>query len=537
MEKILKIFRLKKIDYLIISSFIPPFLVTFAIGLFTLLMQFLWVYIDDIAGKGVGFWVLLELIAYRLVGLVPWALPLAILISSVMVMGNMAEKYELSSIKSGGVSLFRTILSIILFGIASAGVSWMSNNYFIPAANLKFFSRMYDVQQQKPALHLDAGVFNDDFFGYAMHIGHKGADGKEIKDVMIYDHSDAGRGYLRSIIAKEGSVQTTDDERFFILDLRNGFQYEEQPPSVGPNKHKQAYPFIRLEFERMTKVFDMSEFDMSRSSDDRFSNNKNALSFKELSMAIDSIDAKMNAKMNALSGYMGAYFYFIKKEQKVKADQAYDKKIKELDEASKNDGAQSDSISSDNKEKSIKGLANLSALNKKKKNSSNLNKKNRSGGKKYPLPKQDTTHLANDTTFLQLYTKKDIRRYFSKVNNSIRSVNNQARVTKSSVGSLKESKINHLYDLHMKYSFAVVCILFVFVGGPMGAIVRKGGFGYPLIIAVSVFILFIVMTILFKKVAESHVLPVVLAAWMPNLIIIPIAIFLSIRAANDRGLT
>ena len=184
---------MKRIDRLLITSFIPPFIVTFMIALFVLLMQIMWLYIDDIAGKGLGFFILIELIAYKSVSLIPMALPLAILISSVMVLGNLAERYELSSLKSAGVPLLRIMQPLIFVAGAAVVFSFFCSNNLIPIANLKFGSRMYDIQRQKPALSLDEGIFNYDFTGYTIHIKEKEKDDRTIKDVLIYDHTDAGK--------------------------------------------------------------------------------------------------------------------------------------------------------------------------------------------------------------------------------------------------------------------------------------------------------------------------------------------------------
>lgn len=147
-----KLPKLKRIDELVITSFIPPFLVAFSVSLFVLLMQMLWIYIDDLAGKGLGFFTVIELLSYRAVSFVPMALPLGILLSSVMLMGNYAEHYELSSMKSAGMSLVRIMRPLLVFALFAVAFSWYCSDYLIPAANLKFGSRMWDIQQTKPAL-------------------------------------------------------------------------------------------------------------------------------------------------------------------------------------------------------------------------------------------------------------------------------------------------------------------------------------------------------------------------------------------------
>jgi len=299
---------MKKIDRLLISSFIPPFIVTFSIAMFVLVMQVLWLYIDDIAGKGLGFFLIIELMGYKCVSLIPLALPLAVLISSVMVLGNMAEKYELSSLKSAGIPLSRIMRPLMFFGIASVFFSFITSNNLIPVANLKFGSRMYDIQKQKPALRLDAGIFNDDFDGYAIHIGEKEGD-KLIKEVLIYDHSDASKGRLSQIVAEQGEMYATEDGGYFLMQLQNGHQYVEAEPSVSGGQR--SYPFIRTNFKKWTKVFDLSEFDLNRTNEELFKSNRSMMTSAQLRVAADSISIKIRRREVGLSNQMSNYFHFL----------------------------------------------------------------------------------------------------------------------------------------------------------------------------------------------------------------------------------
>ncbi|MCI5080658.1 MAG: LptF/LptG family permease, partial [Saprospiraceae bacterium] len=296
---------MKKLDRLLISSFIPPFMVTFAIAIFVLLMQILWLYIDDIAGKGLGFFILIELLAYKCVSLIPMALPLAMLISSVMVMGNLAEHYELSSFKSAGVSLRRVMAPLMFMGVLVTLSSYFCSNNLIPVANLKFGSRMYDIQQQKPALRLDVGVFNDDFDGYAIHIGDKEGD-SNIEEVLIYDHSEANRGRLGQIMAKEGEMYATDDGSYFVMNLREGHQYIETKPSgYGRN---QNHPFVRTNFDSWQKVFDLSEFQLNRTNEELFKQNRSMLSTSQLAEAVDSLEYRIKKRERTMSNTVAGYF-------------------------------------------------------------------------------------------------------------------------------------------------------------------------------------------------------------------------------------
>ncbi len=217
---------MKKIDFLLVKSFIPPFIVTFFIALFVLIMQTLWLYIDQIMGKGADFLTLVEMIFYLSVSLIPMALPLATLISSIMVLGNLAEHYELVTLKSAGVPLLRVMRPLMFMTMGVSVFSFICSNNFIPVSNLKFKSRLHDIKQQKPTFSIEEKVFNDDFNDFVIRVGEKKADGKGIKDILIYDQKKTKEGKISQTFAKEGEMYTTDDRRFFIMNKYNGTQYE-----------------------------------------------------------------------------------------------------------------------------------------------------------------------------------------------------------------------------------------------------------------------------------------------------------------------
>ncbi|MEZ4949510.1 MAG: LptF/LptG family permease [Saprospiraceae bacterium] len=256
-----------------LSSFAGPFMVTFFIAIFVLMMQYLWVYVDDIVGKGAGLFMLVELLSYMTVSLVPMALPIAVLISSVMVLGNLAERYELSSMKSAGIPLFRVMMPLLLACFFIAGFSFFCSDSLIPVSNLKFKSRLYDIRKQRPALSIEQGVFNDDFQDIVIRVGKKEADNETVEDVLIYDQSSIADNRLTEVIAKEGKMYTTEDGKYFVMDLFDGNQYHELKPTFKDGK--QNYPFVRTSFEEWTKVFDLGAFEIQRTDEELFKSHHN----------------------------------------------------------------------------------------------------------------------------------------------------------------------------------------------------------------------------------------------------------------------
>ncbi|GJM35759.1 MAG: hypothetical protein DHS20C18_47600 [Saprospiraceae bacterium] len=540
---------MKKLDRLLIANFIPPFIMTFMIATFVLLMQFLWVYVDDIAGKGLGMFIIIELISYKCAGLIPMALPLAVLISSVMVLGAMAEHYELSSFKSAGVSLIRIMRPLILFGILSTIFSYFCSNYLIPVANLQFGSRMYDIQRQKPALRLDAGVFNDDFQGYAIHIKEKSPNGRNIKGVLLYDHSESSRGQLTEIIAEEGEMYSSDDGNYFVMNLKNGNQYVETRPTVGQRSDK-SFPFIRTTFSNWTKVFDLSEFSLGRTDKRLFETHRSMLSSGQLRVAIDSLGIKVERRKKAISNHVANYFVilpvdstFLEFEDETDSEQVADSvKLVPID----------DSTASVNPVK-----INIPPSDEKSRQQAIQQAKREQRPEDIPLPDKTITNTSTykkkSAPQKKITTQKDIsidsletfesivetfpiyeqKQLYAKAKSFARSIQSQSESAIRSLDRLKESEVKHIYELHTKYSMAAVCIIFVFIGAPMGAIVRKGGFGYPILVSIIFFMLFIVLTIFCRKIAETFVVPAALAGWIPCIVLFPIGLILTIKAMND----
>ncbi len=524
---------MKKIDLLLAKSFIAPFIATFCIGLFVLIMQFLWVYIDDIIGKGTGMFVMIELIGYLSVSLVPMALPIAILISSVMVMGNMAEHYELAALKSAGVPLLRIMAPLIVLGFGVMLLSFFCSNYVIPVANLKFKSRLYDIKRQKPMLSLETGVFNDDFRNMIIHIGGKDPDNRTIHDVLIYDHNSYNNKKVSVITASKGEMFTTADKQFFVMNLFDGTQYQEtkvNPDKKTTKEKTKNYPFVRTSFKEWTKVFDLSEFDMRETDRELFQNNYTMLSAAQLRIAIDSIDSELDRRWEKYHNHIYRNYHFLKDsiKQKITVTKNPDTRTPDFPNPDIQQKIElADDQSPEDSEKNI-----LSVKPKKSKKTPRATPKYAGN-----IPQQKSLDsLMQYANFLETFVKKDKNAITRRLSSALHSLSNESQSSNISISSKTEYRVKHVFELNNKYSMAVVCMIFLFIGAPMGAIIRKGGFGYPILVAIFFFVFFIIMGIFFKKVAESNTLPALLAAWMPCAILFPLGLLLTSRAMNDSKL-
>ena len=533
---------LKKIDKLLIKSFLPPFFLTFFIALFVLIMSFLWTYVDEIVGKGADVFILSELIFYLSVSLFPTALPIAVLISSVMVMGNLAERYELTAIKSAGVPLLRTMAPLMLITFIISIFSYVCADKLIPVANLQFKTRLFDIRRHKPMLNLEAGVFNDDFKGFTMYIGKKAGDGRGIENVLIYDHNSYNRNIPPRLLAEKGEMYTTDDQRYFVMNLFDGRQYQEVAENKATKNKK--YPFTRVEFKEWKKVFDLGEFEINQSDQRIYKSHHAMLSTRQLIGAVDSLDTKIFNKAAASANLSTKLFSPFKEKLMVEFKEERKMNLNEyarLPSGIKKPTKKTEDKKTVKKEKENKNANKEKALDQAKKRDAKVKERLNTGpskpqqrAKKKEYKQSIEKPLSEYSTFLELFGSTDQKSLVSKGNTSARNVRSQVESNIRSWDRVRENRVKHIFELHSKFTVALACFIFLFIGAPMGAIIRKGGFGFPILIAIIFFILFTVLNILCKKIAETFVLDAVLATWLPILILAPIGLFLTSRAMKDK---
>ncbi|MDP4267439.1 MAG: LptF/LptG family permease [Bacteroidota bacterium] len=453
---------MKKLYRLIITSFLGPFVMTFFIALFILLMQFLWKYIDDLVGKGLEWTVIARLLIYASATFVPLALPLAMLLSSIMTFGNLGENYELVAIKAAGVSLIRTLYPLMICSfIIAIGAFYFSNN-ILPVANLKMGSLLYDVRQQKPAINIKPGMFYSEIDNYVIKIGKKEDDGKILKNIMIYDHTE-GNGNTNVTLAEEGRMEFTPDKMYMILTLKNGNSYID----IDPNSQKyKNQPFQRMKFKEQTLKIDVSSFTMTRTNEELFKDNYQMLNIKQLNKASDSLTKtvvkyKKEYSQNFLSNY---YFY-----------NNYYKGAKDIDTS-----------------KIVKDSVNINKSDKDKLN-------------------QMAVSVA-------------------------RNVKEGIDFQKEFLKEKEKLVIKHKVEWHRKFTLSLACMILFFIGAPLGAIIRKGGFGMPVVVSVFFFIIYHVISITGEKFVKEGVIPPYEGMWIASLVYIPISILLTYKAINDSTL-
>jgi lipopolysaccharide export system permease protein len=284
---------MRKLDRLILRSFIGPLVLTFAIAVFVLLMQFVWKYIDDLVGKGLEAGVIAELLMYASATFVPMALPIAVLFASIMTMGNFGEKYELVAMKAGGVSVSRIMMPMALVVLMLTGMAFYFANNVMPTAMLKYRMTLYDITRKKPAVNILPGEYYKDIENYVIRIGSKDSDGSTLHDVIIYDHS-RGINETDVIVAQSGVMMASADNRYLCFTLYDGYSYSES--TGGENYHKR--PFTSIKFDEQTITFDISSFSFNRSSEDLFKGSYQMMNIAQLDSTVTRLEGSLENRRN-----------------------------------------------------------------------------------------------------------------------------------------------------------------------------------------------------------------------------------------------
>ncbi|MBP5189697.1 MAG: LptF/LptG family permease [Bacteroidales bacterium] len=299
---------MKKLDKLIVKSYVGPLVLTFVIAVFVLLMQFIWKYVDDIAGKGLSVGIIAELLLDASATFVPMAMPIAILFASIMTMGNLGEHYELVAIKSGGVPLWRAMMPMGVIVIAMTVVAFLFADYVMPSAVLKYRTTLYDITRKKPALNIRPGEYYSEIDGFVIRVNEKDPDGKTLHDITIYDHRNSP-SQPDVVVARYGTMQTTPDERYMLFTLYDGCSYSE----TDANNSAESKPFTRIYFEKNELTFDLSSFAFDKTDESIFQGGYQMMNMSQLDSNIvrlkEQREKQMFTQKENLTNSMPSYRY------------------------------------------------------------------------------------------------------------------------------------------------------------------------------------------------------------------------------------
>lgn len=493
---------IKKLHWLFVRTFVGPFIGTFFIALFLLLMQTIWKYLEDLVGKGLELSVIFEFIFLFAIHLIPMALPLAILLSSIMVFGNLAERYELVAIKSAGVSLLRAMIPMFVISIILSIAAFYTANNFIPKANLSWGALLYDVTQKKPALNITDNVFFKDIDGYSIRVGKKHDDNQTIEDIIIYIDNRRYSGNNNILVAKKGKMSIDEDQQYMTLYLEDGKRYQEV---VTDPKYKETMPHNLMEFKDYTLTIDLGELQLNRTDKERFSEDHRMLNTEQLKTRIDSLTLYIAKKKRGLYRYIEPYFHIPTDTIQVEDNNvtARFNHLLALGSKSKTEVMEPDTGIAPEKQV---------LLGKLKSNGIDSRRRNKK------------------TALLE---KENV------VERAIQNTNNVKRMSVNNIDDTKaqrELRAKYQVEWHRKYTLAVSCILLFFVGAPLGAIIKKGGFGLPLVVSLLLFIVYYIINVFGEKLVKEGQLDAITGMWMSTFVLFPLAIFLTYKASTDSRL-
>ncbi|MGJ7030649.1 LptF/LptG family permease [Niabella hirudinis] len=579
---------MKKLDKLIIKAFIGPFVATFFITLFVLVMQFFWLWIDDFVGKGLDAFTILRFIWYQSAVLIPLALPLAVLLSSLMTFGNLGESFELVAIKSSGISLLRFMRPLVGVTLLISFCAFLFANYVIPVAQLKSRTMLADIVLAKPAFDIKEGVFYDKLDRFAIKIGKKEKDDSTIRDLIVFENN---YGSLQDnfIIAKNGVMKPSPDKRFLDFVFRDGWRYQERG-----NRTDSATEYVRLGFKEYKMQLDISAFNFKASNDSTNRNNERVLSMRQLDKALDSMtkytgmeveryqtslrnnfslllykdsvtkgitipDSILNFKKNkdaflgldTITGRAKATLLPVKADSVSKKKDTLTTK-KKLPVAIKKPGKKRrktrqplfaidtilkkiGDVKPDTSKKRASGIA-AAKMDTAKKTAGDSAAIRKDSAKKDTVKKQLKPVKKNANLFTAFLPDSAQTNIAERALNAISVVKDNASMNLTSIQEQEKNIRRYKIEWHKKIVLALACFLMFMIGAPLGSIIRKGGLGTPMIFAIAFFLVFYFSSNTGEKMAKEGSLTPFSGMWLSTFVLTPIGAFLTYKAMHDSNL-
>ena len=466
---------MKKLYRYITKSFFGTFVLTFFIVVFIWVMQFVWLYVDDLVGKGLEIKIIAELLFYTSITAIPMSLPLALLLALLMCFGNLGEHYELVAMKASGISIWRAMRPLLTFALALSVLAFFISNSLIPIATLKWRTLLTDVQRQKLAFNIKEGVFYKDIDNYVIFVEKKGKDGSHIYGVKIYDHSDH-TGNTKIISADSGMMAMSPNQRNIIFTLYDGYNYTD----LTPENYKETRPFERMSFKQEQIKFSLASFDLTRSNEDMYKSYQQMMNIRQLSTSLDSLERRYDSKQETFTqGFTRRWSNYYSMHTGVPPE---------------------------------------------------------------GQPPILSDSIITDTCFTlswPLLAQFDDETRAAIINMAIGSAQNakdNVGFNKLDLNSQVENINKHRKEWHKKFTLSIACIIFFFIGAPLGSIIRKGGLGLPVVISVVFFIIYHLISTIAERMAVFGDLNMFLGVWLSSLVLLPVGLFFTFKATTDAAL-
>lgn len=457
---------MKKIHLLLLKSFIRPFLVTFLIVMFVLLMLFLWKYIDDLIGKGFQWYIIMELMAYASATNVQMALPLSVLLSSIMTYGSLGENYELVAIKSAGISLTRAMYPMFLLVCILSLGAFLFSDYMLPIANQKYFSLLYSAREQKSANFLPEGVFSNSFANNTIRVQRKDPDGQTLHGLTIYS-KDPVKNTSFMVIAKEGRMYRTFDDKYLIIELKDGIRYEENAGS-GNGVYLPRRVFIRQRFKSTAQKLDLEGLSFKRTDESAFKGAFQMMNMRMLGDTIRILNRTLDSSRAANFTIVAPFIKYFAVPAKPDSPRI----------------------------KTVVYKANWV--------------------KTLPVSEQQQAII--------------------NAQSEVNSIKEQYKLRKVALENTALSEHGAQVEYYKKFTLSAACLALFLIGAPLGAIIRKGGLGLPVVVSVIFFLIYYIISTIGEKAVKSGDASPFIGMWISIIVLTPIGIFLSYKAANDSAI-
>lgn len=466
---------MKRLHQYVLKSFLGPFFMTFFICVFILLMQFLWKYIDDMVGKGLEWGIVAELLLYASMGLIPMAFPLATLLASIMTFGSLGENYELVAMKASGISLFRIMKPLVFVAIGLALFAFYFSNNILPQTNLKFGALMASIKKQKPEMVISEGIFTNDIDGYSIKVDRKSKKSNMLYGILIYDHRE-NQGNTSVTVADSGYMKISEDKKFMIMTLFDGENAVDK--DSRQSRRDQRYTFQRTHFGKQVVTVPLKGFDFKRTDEDNLRNMYRMLTLGQLEHFEDSLYTDYNYRVRRFAINM-----------------RYNQKLN----------------------RSVVDLTNL----------------------------EDSLRVYHgmDSTKVLNYDSLVVNMDPMQRDEVYQTALSQARMNKQTIDqnvfelyNIKKNLNKYSMEKHRKFTWSVACLIFFFIGAPLGAIIRKGGLGMPTVVSIFMFILYYMVAISGEKASREDIWTMFEGMWLSTFIFFPLGFFLTYKAATDSGL-
>jgi len=456
----------KILDRYLLKSFLITFATVFVILFFIFVLQVVWLFISELAGKDLDILMIAKFLLFKMPSVVPLVLPLSVLLSSIMTFGSLAENYEFAAMKSSGISLQRAMRSLTYFILILSFVAFLFANNVIPYAEYKFVNFRRNIAQVKPAMAIAEGQFSE-VGNYNIKVEKKSGDnGRYLSLVTIHRKSSLGDGSNTVIKAKSGELVSSENSNNLQLVLKDGNYYEDIIPKKFEDRKK--LPFAKSDFKRYVLNIDLSKLNNANLDEEQISNTNTMLTIGELRYTIDSLQKNY------------------KKDVQSFTDNIYQRTVNNVNYS----------------------------------------------GFSTPVP-----IVPGTSDLLQHYDKDQKTQILRIASGTVDATNFSLENSKFELGEKQKNINEHWIAFYDKFVIAFACILMFFIGAPLGAIIRKGGLGLPIVFAILIFIIFHFINTFGKKVAQEDGITPFLGCWMSTLVLLPLAIVLTKRATEDKGIS